>query len=134
MHLIELSDNKDLKNQAFYHLVDSQDSGINPPKLQDRNISNQLDSGTMLFILWTTVLSFAFLISVRLLEKFETFKIREVPNTSDSDIICRQCVFYTDNKYLNCAVRPEIVLTKKAINCTDYCAREREKIAKNRFS
>lgn len=34
---------------------------------------------------------------------------------------CRKCQYFTGNFYLKCAVRPLDVLTKKAINCSDYC-------------
>ncbi|HAX77859.1 MAG TPA: hypothetical protein DCY88_18970 [Cyanobacteria bacterium UBA11372] len=33
---------------------------------------------------------------------------------------CRNCRYFTGNFYLKCAVRPSEVLTKKAINCSDY--------------
>ncbi len=35
---------------------------------------------------------------------------------------CRNCRFFKDNHYLNCAVHPSIVLTKEALNCSDYCS------------
>ncbi len=35
---------------------------------------------------------------------------------------CRNCRFFKDNYYLNCAVHPSIVLTKEALNCSDYCS------------
>ncbi|WP_208346760.1 hypothetical protein [Aetokthonos hydrillicola] len=34
---------------------------------------------------------------------------------------CQNYQFYSNNRYLNCAVQPSIVLTKDAENCPDYC-------------
>ncbi|MBD6620569.1 hypothetical protein FNW02_33565 [Komarekiella sp. 'clone 1'] len=33
---------------------------------------------------------------------------------------CRNCKFFDDNNYLKCAVNPSDVLTKQAINCSEY--------------
>lgn len=33
---------------------------------------------------------------------------------------CRNCRYFKESHYLNCAVHPSIVLTKEAINCSDY--------------
>ena len=33
---------------------------------------------------------------------------------------CRTCRFFANNHYLKCAVQPSIVLTKQALNCSDY--------------
>ena len=34
---------------------------------------------------------------------------------------CTNCRFFDKNHYLKCAVHPEIVLTKQALDCSDYC-------------
>ncbi|MCC5603602.1 hypothetical protein [Nostoc favosum] len=33
---------------------------------------------------------------------------------------CKNCRFFNDNHYLNCAVHPTTALTKQAFNCSDY--------------
>lgn len=33
---------------------------------------------------------------------------------------CRNCCFFSNNNYLQCAVNPSTVSTKAAINCCDY--------------
>ncbi len=35
---------------------------------------------------------------------------------------CTNCRFFDNNHYLKCAVHPELVLTKEALNCSDYCS------------
>lgn len=44
--------------------------------------------------------------------KLNTNRFKQVP--------CRNCQFFNDNHYLNCAVQPSNVLTKEALNCSDY--------------
>lgn len=34
---------------------------------------------------------------------------------------CKNCKYFADNFYLKCAIHPSTVLTKEAINCSDYC-------------
>ena len=36
---------------------------------------------------------------------------------------CRNCRYFTDSLYLKCAVHPDTALTKRAIDCPDYCNR-----------
>ena len=43
-----------------------------------------------------------------------------VNNNPVKQVPCRNCQFFKDNHYLNCAVQPSIVLTKQALNCSDY--------------
>ncbi|MBD2204820.1 hypothetical protein H6G33_13405 [Calothrix sp. FACHB-1219] len=47
----------------------------------------------------------------------EAKQIKELENSP-----CKDCRFFVNNKYLNCAVNPSIVLTKAAIDCRDYDA------------
>ncbi len=43
-----------------------------------------------------------------------------INNNPLKQVPCRNCQFFKDNHYLNCAVQPSIVLTKQALNCSDY--------------
>ncbi|HEY9632164.1 MAG TPA: hypothetical protein V6D14_02075 [Coleofasciculaceae cyanobacterium] len=38
---------------------------------------------------------------------------------------CRNCQFFIDNPYLKCAVHPSTALTSQALNCSDYCSKNR---------
>jgi hypothetical protein len=49
-------------------------------------------------------------------------KYRTVTLNYFKQVPCRNCRFFKDNHYLNCAVHPSIVLTKEALNCSDYCS------------
>ncbi|MEH2454940.1 hypothetical protein [Nostoc sp.] len=33
---------------------------------------------------------------------------------------CKNCQFFNNNHFLNCAVHPSTVLSKQALNCSDY--------------
>lgn len=44
----------------------------------------------------------------------------KLPITRFQEIPCCNCQFFQENHYLNCAVQPSIVLTKQALNCSDY--------------
>lgn len=35
-------------------------------------------------------------------------------------IPCRKCRYYNHNQYIQCAVHPSLVLTKEALNCSEY--------------
>lgn len=37
---------------------------------------------------------------------------------------CKNCKFFANNHYLKCAVKPDIVLTEEAINCSEYCPKK----------
>lgn len=36
---------------------------------------------------------------------------------------CTNCTYFSDNVYLKCTVRPTDVLTERAVDCKDFCAR-----------
>lgn len=44
----------------------------------------------------------------------------KVSSSTSHEVPCRNCQFFKDNHYLNCAVHPSTVLTKQALNCADY--------------
>ncbi|MFN6571835.1 hypothetical protein [Dendronalium sp. ChiSLP03b] len=46
---------------------------------------------------------------------------------------CKNCQFYANNNYLKCAVKPSIVLTEEAKNCSEYSAKKGEFSPKNLF-
>ncbi|MEG3849223.1 hypothetical protein QT971_17765 [Microcoleus sp. herbarium19] len=53
--------------------------------------------------------------------KFENlFQIHHFPQ-----VPCRNCQYFSGNHHLKCAVHPGDVLTKKAINCSDYSPQDK---------
>ncbi|MBW4632928.1 MAG: hypothetical protein KME30_13825 [Iphinoe sp. HA4291-MV1] len=70
-----------------------------------------------LIILWAITV-FLFLSNVRKFlqsSKVTIKRVKQVPCWN-----CRYFKDFKDNHYLNCAVHPSIVLTKHALNCSDY--------------
>lgn len=85
--------------------------------------NHQSDNTVYIFFLWMAVLYMVSWALLEVLQKFITAKKknRSVPLLPICQSPCRNCKFFDDNNYLNCAVHPSIVLTKQAVNCSDYC-------------
>ena len=58
-----------------------------------------------------------------MLSKLRTAAIDQMIVTTNSlqKVRCKNCQFFSNNRYLKCAIQPSIVLTKEAENCADYC-------------
>ena len=46
---------------------------------------------------------------------------------------CKKCQFFANNHYLKCAVKPDTVLTEKAMNCAEYAPKKVSFPPKNLF-
>jgi hypothetical protein len=47
---------------------------------------------------------------------FEVKGLHKVP--------CKNCQFYSNNNYLKCAVKPDVVMTKEAKDCSEYSSKK----------
>ncbi|WGV26760.1 hypothetical protein [Halotia branconii] len=56
---------------------------------------------------------------------FEVKGLHKVP--------CRNCQFYSNNNYLKCAVKPDIVMTEEAQDCSEYSPKKGDFSAKKFF-
>ena len=83
--------------------------------------NHQSDNTVYIFFLWMAALYLVSWTLLEVIQKFITTKDTSVPLLSICQSPCRNCKFFDDNSYLNCAVHPSIVLTKQAVNCSDYC-------------
>ncbi len=82
-------------------------------------IVNNPNSSVLMFGFWITAFSIICLVLVKVLPAVGRAML------SQSQVPCRNCKFFArDNQYLKCAVRPDAVLTKQAIDCSDYCDRD----------
>lgn len=45
-----------------------------------------------------------------------------------NQIPCKNCKFFANNPHLKCAIQPSLVLTEKAIDCSDYCQRDNKSV------
>ncbi|BAY27085.1 hypothetical protein NIES2100_69060 [Calothrix sp. NIES-2100] len=46
---------------------------------------------------------------------------------------CKNCQYYANNHYLKCAVKPDIVMTEEAKNCSEYSPDKNKSVKKNLF-
>ncbi len=56
---------------------------------------------------------------------FEVKGLHKVP--------CKNCQFYSNNNYLKCAVKPDVVMTEEAKDCSEYSPKKGEISAKKFF-
>lgn len=65
-----------------------------------------------------------------MISKLRTVAIERMVVTKNSlhQVRCQNCQFFSNNRYLKCAVQPSIVLTKEAKNCTDYSPNNKKSI------
>ncbi|BAZ27970.1 hypothetical protein NIES4074_04000 [Cylindrospermum sp. NIES-4074] len=46
---------------------------------------------------------------------------------------CKNCRFFSNNHYLKCAVKPDVVMTEEAINCSEYSPKRDKSPLKDLF-
>ena len=94
-------------------------------------VMDELNSSISLFFLWATIFSMIILALVKILYKLETSKMQGLSILPHAQIPCRKCTFFNKNEYLKCAVNPNTVFTKQAIDCSDYHNRNEDCAAKD---
>lgn len=94
-------------------------------------IRNEIDASIAMFMVWIVVWSIVSLILFKFIQKLTAVKIKGLSIYSSSQIPCRNCKFFTDNRYLKCAVRPSTVLTKQAIECSEFCGKHESYLQAN---
>ncbi|MBW4644974.1 MAG: hypothetical protein KME23_18610 [Goleter apudmare HA4340-LM2] len=65
---------------------------------------------------------FSWVVFFILLRKIRTFIENKMVFTvhNSHKVPCKNCQYYSNNHYLKCAVKPSIVLTDEAHNCSEY--------------
>ncbi|MBD2776695.1 hypothetical protein [Iningainema tapete] len=61
--------------------------------------------------------------SFLLLSKMRTLALDKIASTTNTlhKVPCKNCQYFSNNRYLKCAIQPSIVLTEQAKDCSDYC-------------
>ncbi len=85
---------------------------------------NQPVSSIDIFFIWIAILSITSSFLYELIKKLEIIEIKDKFVSPSFQTPCRNCQFYDRNPYLKCAVHPNRVFTKQAINCVDYCNKD----------
>lgn len=64
--------------------------------------------------------------SFLLLSKIRTLTLDKIIVTTNplNKVPCKNCQFFSNNRYVKCAVQPSIVMTEQAKDCSDYCAKD----------
>ena len=121
MQLKPIYNNDKLSALTFNALITSK-AELN----QTNQVMDELDSSISLFFLWATIFSIIILALVKILYKLERSKMQGLSILSHAQIPCRKCIFFDKNEYLKCAVNPNAVFTKQAIDCSDYHSRNED--------
>lgn len=110
---------KKLAAEENLNQITTSEAKPNEVRAEETNIPDALLYGIATsFVITCTV--FFLMLSKRSTERQE----KEVSLVKHfSQIPCKNCQFLSKSLYLKCAVQPSIVLTAKAIDCSDYLPR-----------
>ena len=130
MYFEHISSTNELQDRTLNSIVLSENQTLATESTKIIPKSHEINSNFCEFFLWATFLSIISLVLVKAFQRLDTVKFRGLPILPASQIPCRNCKFFAQNQYLNCAVRPFTVLTKQAQNCSDYCSRDGSSLEK----
>ncbi len=85
--------------------------------LKGQFTNTKVESVPVLYLTAFLILATKFLFKIGF-KKAKANRLKSLEN--DSQLACRQCYYYNNNKYLKCALYPDKVLTSEAKNCRDY--------------
>ena len=85
-----------------------------------RNVDKSPQDYTVLWILAGFIIVRAVFVLIIPAIWIKINKQRVVTIGGRQRIPCKSCQYFVNNTYLKCAVHPNIVLTQKALNCSDY--------------
>jgi hypothetical protein len=93
--------------------------------------SNQgeVENYSALDIAFLSVLSLVITLSVSI-SIYDLISKRKQPAQipkSCTDPICTGCQYFSNNRYLQCALQPTLVMTEESIDCKDYCSIDKVK-------
>lgn len=126
MYFDNIYSNNKLDNQTINSIILSENRVVTTESKTTRptpTTPNEINSNISAFFWGATVLSIISLVLLKVFHKLETVKIRGSSIWPVSQIPCKSCQFFAQNRYLSCAVHPFTVLTKQAKNCSDYCSK-----------
>lgn len=96
-------------------VIDSEVKTEQPP-------TNQLTIPDMAISLSPLGFIIGWVVFLLVLQKIRSFLDRKMvfPTNTSHKLPCKNCRFYSNNNYIKCAVKPSIVLTPEAMNCSEY--------------
>ena len=85
-----------------------------------RHVAKSPPDSTVLWILAGFIIIRAVFVLIIPATRIKTNKKQVMTIGGRRRIPCKNCQYFLSNTYLKCAVHPTIVLTPKALNCSDY--------------
>lgn len=116
-------------NKNFNHVTQSEVK-------QEPATSDGLNVPDLVISLTPISFIFSWAILLLVLRKLRTNLDNKMVFTINSlqQVPCKNCRFFSNNHYLKCAVKPDIVLTEEAVNCHEYSPKKSQFPPKNPFS
>jgi hypothetical protein len=107
------------------------ESNFNQANLSELKVTQSQPDGVNLFnvVVWEPTIYLALgwvLLSMMLSAMLMVVRFEAVSQEPSHKLRCRNCRFFSSNPFLKCAVQPYIVLTEKALDCSDYSPQERK--------
>ncbi|TAF08294.1 MAG: hypothetical protein EAZ77_07275 [Nostocales cyanobacterium] len=120
MYVEQILPQKVAVKKNFHQLTDSQIKGEYTTQQEGLNISDLAVALSPL----SFVLIWAFFLFIW--QKIRSHADNKIAFSINSlhQVPCKNCKFFSNNHYLKCAVKPDIVLTEEAINCAEYCPKK----------
>ena len=121
-----------MHNSELFRLYVSAGKSFNQANLLEAKLVSETDNSTKIQVETTPyaalILAPVCFIIVWAIVVFIISEVCKVAQNKDGivkinvskQVPCRNCRFFNNNHYLKCAVHPSTVLTKQALNCSDY--------------
>ncbi len=98
------------------------DRGIQSEVKNEQTPTNQLTVPDLVISLSPLGFIIGWVVFLLVLQKIRSFLDNKMvfPTNNSHKVHCKNCRFYSNNNYLKCAVKPSIVLTEEAKDCSEY--------------
>jgi hypothetical protein len=106
--------------QNYFHQVIVSESKPSEQKIEKSESDRPIVSESSVAIVLLSIFICFLLLSKRWTAMQEDIEYPVDKQSYFTQVPCRNCQFFSNNFYLNCAVNATLVLTKEAINCSDY--------------
>lgn len=106
--------------QNYFHQAIVSETKPNEQKIEKADGNHPIASEVSIGVVLFSGLIFFLMLSKRATAMQENMEYTSDSSKKNSQFPCPNCRFFSNNPYLKCAARPTDVLTKKAIDCSDY--------------
>ncbi len=119
-------------NQTFYRLKQRESIEEN---VQKQEVSQWLSISDIAISLSPLGFVIVWAVFLLILQKIRSALEEKMSLTVNgvSQVPCKNCKFFSNNHYLKCAVKPDIVLTEAAIDCSEYCPKKKTTLLGGNF-